>query len=465
MGVPPPEAVPLRQNSFKGEFIMKKMICTILAAALLLTLAACGSPIDINYDPPATQEATPAQGSIPTQEPTPDPTEPPPSLDEIIYEISQYAEDEGLQLTDDANLVISDMYDNGVTDAYGIFEYLRSWGMCVPESTDGIVVFKISYGSVYNYRSTGKFMYQAFTAELDSIDPETGAVTHLRTFSSEDTHSCSAALNGVGGTRRRTLMNFSADLSKMTANLTLEDGSEHVGWIDEKGNFTDVSQMVTPDAGDFGALTKHSNPCFGPDNYFYFKDLTNAVTKWGGVPQSAQIKRVPLDNLTISAVETLVEDDPWPTYAICFLPDGSVDPDKGYWDYYDEAMTYPAICGNLTDWLSENEGIGEEMINQAPVIDMIYKYTLSGIKDIFEWYSERTPLVPSVAGRTNWNPILSPDKSQVAFFSRLTTGTDISPYLFIVPVDGGDPVKVPTDYTFYDSNNLHTYLLTWNSAD
>lgn len=446
---------------------MKRMICVMMAAVLLLTLAACGSSIDTNYDPPSTQETTPAQEPTPTQVTTPDPTEPPPSLDEIIYAVTQYAESEGLQLTDDANSIISDMYHDGNTDAYSIFEYLCSIGMCVvPESTDGIIVFKISYGSVYNYRSTGKFMYQAFTAELDSIDPETGAVTHLRTFSSEDTHSCSAALNGVGGTRRRALMDFSADLSKMTAKLTLEDGSEHVGWIDEKGNFTDVSQMVTPDAGDFGALTKHRNPCFGPDNYFYFKDLTNATTGAGGLPNSAQIKRVPLDNLTISAVETLVEDDPWPTYAICFLPDGSVDPDKGYWDYYDEAMTYPAICGELTDWLSENEGIGEEMINQAPVIDMIYKYTLSGIKDSFEWYSERTPLVPSVAGRSNWNPILSPDKSQVAFLSKLTTGTDTSSYLFIVPVDGGDPVKVPTDYTFYSNGiNLLTYLLTWNGAD
>lgn len=443
---------------------MKRMICAVLAVALFLTLAACGSADDANSYPPPAQETTPAQETAPAQEPTPDPTEPPPSLDEIIYEISQYAEDEGLQLTDDANLVISDMYDNGVTDAYGIFEYLRSWGMCVPESTDGIVVFKISYGSVYNYRSTGKFMYQAFTAELDSIDPETGAVTHLRTFSSEDTHSCSAALNGVGGTRRRALMDFSADLSKMTAKLTLEDGSEHVGWIDEKGNFTDVSQMVTPDAGDFGALTKHSNPCFGPDNYFYFRDLTNATTS-GWSTKGAQIKRVPLDNLTISAVETIVEDDQSPTYAIYFLPDGSVDPESGYWEYYDEVMTYPARCGgmsnHLTDWISENEGIGAHVIDQAPVTYMIYKYTLNGIKDADKWYSERIPLVPSVTGRSNWNPILSPDKSQVAFLSKLTTGTDTSPYLYIVPVDGGDPVKVPTDYTFDNA----AYLLTWTGAD
>lgn len=443
---------------------MKRMICVMMAAALLLALAACGSSIDINDDSPSTKETTPAQESAPAQEPTPDPTEPPPSLDEIIYEISQYAEDEGLQLTDDANLVISDMYDNGVTDAYGVFEYLRSWGMCVPESTDGIVVFKISYGSVYNYKSTGKFMYQAFTAELDSIDPEAGTVTHLRTFSSEDTHSCSAAFYGAQ-TRRRALTNFSADLSKMTATLTLEDGSVHVGWIDENGQFTDVSQMVTPDAGDFGAITKHDNPCFGPDNYFYFKDLTNADTKWGGVPQSAQIKRVPLDNLTISAVETIVEDDQSPTYAIYFLPDGSVDPESGYWEYYDEVMTYPARCGgmsnHLTDWISENEGIGAHVIDQAPVTYMIYKYTLNGIKDADKWYSERIPLVPSVTGRSNWNPILSPDKSQAAFLSKLTTGTDTSPYLYIVPVDGGDPVKVPTDYTFDNA----TYLLTWTGAD
>lgn len=306
---------------------------------------------------------------------------------------------------------------------------------------------KVEPGETRNWDSTGTYAMTTFTVNLDSIDPNTGAVRHLKTFSSKDTHSCSSALDGMKSTKRRALMDFSADFSKMAAILTLEDGSEHVGWIDENGIFTDVSQKVTPDAGDFGALTKHANPCFGPNNYFYFRDNTDS---------DSLIKRVSLDNLTPSAVETMAKGNNF----IYPLPDGNIS--SYCWDYYDETMTYPARWDYdfMTDWISSNECVGKHRTQDK---DMIYKYTLSGVEDIFDkWYSELTPLVPSIKGRTNWNPIVSPDKSKVAFLSKLTTGTDQLPYLYIVPINGGNPVKVVTDYAFNDYYLWFTYLLTWD---
>ena len=439
---------------------MKKLTAVILAAMMVLSLTACGGSGDSALS--SDQVQTPA--SSPAETTAPEPEEPAPSLEEIMYDVSQYAENEDMQISEDAMAVISDMYDAGTTDAYLIFEYLCSNGLCTSKSsaTDGIIVLKYSPGSNRTWNSTGTYALTTFTVELDCIDPDTGAVRHLKTFSSEDTHSCSAVLDGSRSTRRRALMDFSADLSKMTATITLEDGSVHVGWIDENGNFTDVSKKVTSDAGDFGGITRHSNPCFGPDNYFYFRDLTNASTK-GFSTDGAQIKRVPLNNLTISAVETMVEDDPWPGTIIYPLPDGSVNT-GGYWDYYDNTMTYPARRDGdyMTDWISPNEGVGTHRTEDT---DMIYKYTLSGVDDIFKWYDKLVPLVPSVSGRTNWNPIASPDASKVAFLSKLTIGTDASSYLYIVSIDGGNPVKVSTDYIF-DSNSLYsTYLLTWSGAD
>lgn len=436
---------------------MKKIfIGAIMTITLLFLLTACGNSGD--SAPSSDQVQMPAETTAP------EPEEPTPSLDEIMFDVLQYAENEDMQIREGADEAISDMYAAGNTDAYLIFEYLCSSGLCTPSSstTDGIIAVKVSYGSNYTYNSTGTYKFTAFTAELDSIDPDTGAVQHIRTFSSEDTHSCSAVLNGSRSTSRRARMDFSADLSKLAATVTLEDGSIHVGWIDENGNFTDVTQKVTVDAGDFGALTKHSNPCFGPDNYFYFRDLTNSSTS-GFSTHGAQIKRVPLNNLTTSAVETMVDDDPWPGTIIYPLPDGSVDT-GGYWDYYDETMTYPARRDGdyMIDWLSPNEGVGT---HRTADTDMIYKYTLSGVNDIFEWYDELIPLVPSISGRTNWNPVVSPDASKVVFLSKLTTGTDTSPYLYIVPIDGGNPVKVSTDYTF-DNNSLYfTYLLKWSGTD
>lgn len=439
---------------------MKKFFSAIMAITFLLLLTACGSSGD--SAPSSNQVPTPA--SSPAEATTPEPEEPSPSLDEIMYDVLQYVEDEDMQISENAIAVISDMYDAGTTDAYDIFEYLCLNGLCISKSAtaDGIIVLKYTPGSDRTWNSTGTYALTTFKVELDCIDPDTGAVRHLKTFSSEDTHSCSAVLDGRGSTRRRALMDFSADLSKMAATITLEDGSVHVGWIDENGNFTDVSKKTTADVGDFGGITRHSNPCFGPDNYFYFRDLTNASTR-GFSTDGAQIKRVPLNNLTISAVETIVEDDPWPGAIIYPLPDGSIDT-GAYWDYYDSTMTYPARRDGdyMTDWISPNEGVGTHRTEDT---NMIYKYTLSGVNDIFKWYDELIPLVPSISGRTNWNPIASPNASKVAFLSKLTTGTDASSYLYIVPIDGGNPVKVSTDYIF-DSNNLYsTYLLTWSSAD
>lgn len=84
-----------------------------------------------------------------------------------------------------------------------------------------------------------------------------------------------------------------------------------------------------------------------------------------------------------------------------------------------------------------------------------------------DWYSEKTPLTPDIKGRECRNAVVSPDKSEVAFLSSLTTGTDTNYYLFTIPVDGGNPVKVQTDYQFnlsrdFTVQNSHVdFLLDW----
>lgn len=240
----------------------------------------------------------------------------------------------------------------------------------------------------------------------------------------------------------QTQMHFNSDMTKMVATVTMEDGAVHVGWIDESGTFTDVSEKVTA-VSSFSGLTYHVTPCFGPDNYFYFRDET---------ADDIPVKRVPVDDVREETVEIMLEDDPWPGAELQILPDGRVVEDTPKWYYYDESMSYPASCTSFGDWLSPSECVGKN-----PDDDMIYRITLSGVEYIFDWDLEWTPLVPDIKGRTNWNPVVSPGCDSVAFLSKLTSGTDTAPYLYVVSLDGGEPIKVDADYSFSD----HTYLVDW----
>lgn len=254
----------------------------------------------------------------------------------------------------------------------------------------------------------------------------------LHTFSSEETHSCSAELNSIGAYTRAALRNFNADMTLMTATLTLKSGAMHVGWIDEQGKFTDVSEKVTVES-DFGALTKHTHPCFF-ENYFYFRDITN---------DNVQIKRVPINNLTNEAVEVMAENCKWNGISIYLLPDGSVVDSSDPFDYYDLSMSYPTRVGNTSEWISDSTIIGNG--NGMNDRDNISIKNLSGQTGPFDWYTDSTTLVPEVKNRVNWNPVLSPDGNNVAFLSKLNSGTDRSTNIFIIPATGGEPRKITTD--------------------
>ena len=315
-----------------------------------------------------------------------------------------------------------------------------------PSLDDGIIVVSESFGRAYTYKSTGGVKCNAFTVNIDKIDPETGSVTHIRTFSNEDTYSCSAYLRDIGGNTANAMRSFNPDMTLITATVRCESGAEHIGWVDENGNFTDVSEKITVES-DFGALTIHRHPCFF-ENYIYFRDCTNT---------KIQIKRVPMDNLTADAVEIMVDGTNWNGVDIWLLPDGTaIDTADGY-EYYDSSMQYPARAGLFYDWVSADVCVGNWFGTHGN--DIIYKYQLSGEEDIWDWYSEKTTFIPSVKDRRNWNAVVSPNGDQVAFLSQLTSGTDQSTNLFLISIDGGEPIKVNTDYTF--TAGQHCGMIDW----
>ena len=315
---------------------------------------------------------------------------------------------------------------------------------------DGIIVVSVSYD-----KDAGRLVSHelpSFTVDLDKIDPETGNVTHIRTFSCMDKSVCSAYLLGIGN--YKALENFNSDMTLMTACHPQPNRENHIGWIDENGQFTDVSAKITTES-DSDALTIHGVPRFFGDYLYFIDDSENEDDFTRTHPQ---IKRVPLNNLTPDAVEVMCECDNYNYNDASFIqirPDGTVaDPNDSisvysdyHFVYYDSSMQYPAQAGYIYDWISADTCIGNGVSDSYG----IYKYQLSGKKD--DWYSNKTSIIPEGKDRVNRNAVVSPESNQVAFLSRKFLSTS----LFLVSVDGGDPVKVQTDFSFNDD----TYLIDW----
>lgn len=322
-----------------------------------------------------------------------------------------------------------------------------------PASLDGKGILAVSYeqGDLYNYTTSDSAKCVAGICNLDFIDPDTGDVSHFKTFSSLDTHSCTLSTRGLSSNTADALRSFSPDFTKMAASLTMEDGATHIGWIDENGDFTDVSAMIT-ETSDFGALTKHDAPTF-VNGYLYFTDHTDSYSS----------KRVPIDNISASAVETMIDHAVWRGIETP-RADGSVVDSTNIYEYYDASLSHAAPQGIFTDWITDKECIGVEN-------GMLYRYILNDDQsDLFfsNWYSDCIALVPRVNGRHNWCGVVSPEKDRVAFLSRLESGTDSTAHLFITSVSGNDePVEIYTDYQFpsdFSIQNSYKYrvsLVDW----
>lgn len=424
---------------------MKKVLSIVISAVMIASLVGCSNS---NNNSSEYVAPTGANGSIETEQVTEVTTTP--SLSSVKDAVKELAESNGMIMGENVDEVIEGKYNEGLYDSYEIYQYLCENGYCNEPTKEEILVVSLSKGGNYTYNSTDTYKFTAFTVNLDKINPDTGAIDHVRTFSSEDTHSCSSVIYCIGGDTSCTRQSFNEDFTKMTATVTMQDGAVHIGWIDGNGSFTDVSKQITTES-DFSGLTKHECPRFF-GGYLYFRDLTN---------ENVQIKRVPLNSLEPKKVETLLDDTTWNGIIVYPLPDGSVlDSSTANRVYYDESMKYPANNNFFTDWISENVCVGANK-------GMIYKYHLldNSSTSLLSWYSDDEALVPDIKGRTNWSAVVSPDGKKVAFLSRLTSGTDTAASLYIVSSDGGEPTKIETQYAFpseYSVNAKNSVgLLDW----
>lgn len=431
----------------------QRFLCIAIVLVMILGVCGCGSSSDSALaDPaPAEEEATAAIAVSEAQNDSYSETE--------VYEVEDtYTVDELVMMIESGELSLDDIYmqvANGKINEsedilYEVESIVAEFEAEKARNASGIVVAKIVLGQQRTWNSTGTFHSTPFTLYLDVINPDTGDVSNFKTFSSMETYSCSPGCYsgmfgsiGIGSNTSVTRNYFNSDFTKMIATLTMEDGAIHVGWIDENGQFTDVSAKVSH-SSEFSGLINHQKPCFYND-YLYFMDFTN---------DDVQIKRVPIDSLSEASVEILVDNVTWKGVGIYPYPDGSVvDNANAMQEFSDESMNYVANSNFFNDWISTTEFVGTDDY-------MIYKYVL-GDKDSYEylaWYDDRTALVPEVKNRRNWNAVVSPDGDKVAFLSMLTEGTNTSTSLFIVSINGGEPIKVNTSYDLSNPNDYSSLV-------
>ena len=96
---------------------MKGKRILVLLLVIILMIQGCGNSGDESHE---------ANESYYNNEGYENEEEIIPSLDDIIDEISQIAEDEELEVGEEAISVISNLYDEGNYDVDNIFEYLYS---------------------------------------------------------------------------------------------------------------------------------------------------------------------------------------------------------------------------------------------------------------------------------------------------------------------------------------------------
>lgn len=225
---------------------------------------------------------------------------------------------------------------------------------------------------------------------------------------------------------------FTSDYSKIAVSRTdSQSGQNCAGWIDVNGDFFNVSEALGQlDRGDFDDPVVYLAIGFTDDGFFVYKQVSGL-----GVNGKSSYHYVPVDNVNPSEIRDGI---PFPGY-----DEDGLNLSKG-------------VFSKVT--VSDYIGGSRYLIN-----------TSDGVSQIFDAATgEKTNYVPGTS-RFSWHGVLSPDESQVAFMSQPKSGTKKD--IYIMPLEGGDPVNVPTDNfqlssqhgceTGHDYGSQITMLVDW----
>lgn len=248
------------------------------------------------------------------------------------------------------------------------------------------------------------------TCDINSFNPENGEIKLICQFqfkgSPNITYFWMDTMSGG-------YYQFDSTYSRMTTKKYLTTtGEEHAGWLTADGEFFDVTEAIGWDRqSDFDAPVHSASMGFTDNDLFIFsvKDSNdNTKTVYYSVP----VSDVTVDNVQECHVSACSE------YVV-----------ENYSEYYTKLLWE---YGKPTSWIDGTHCIltPKRGLPNNPVASVILD-TESGTL---------TEYIPG-GSRDNWNGHISPDGTQIAFTSALKNGSE-KPDIFIVSVDGGDPIRV-----------------------
>lgn len=386
----------------------KKTIVTILTLALsAMVFAGCGS----------SQE--PATASY-------EETGPAVYADEVGEEPAEIAE------PDDVSKELIDV--TGENDDFGRppEDECAEW-----EEDDGIEeeVVVAETGEIEGIIVVQNYFYHAddgvsniFVYSVQAVNPNTGESTKIAEFSINRPHNVTSSefyyltpiigLNNRFGYDRRF---FSNDFSKMAATKVFNDKNEtHAGWIDQSGEFFDVTEALGEQSSDFGDPVTYGAIGFTEDNLFVYSN------------------------------------NPSPSYMYWHNDDFRyVNPDS---NKSQEGNPLEGLC-QIIDGNNRFYCISDRIDEGTFLVDG-YEGDFCGSMLYNPKSHESSEYIPGTS-RSNWSGVCSPDGSQIAFLSMPKEGNS-NPEIFIIPFEGGEPEKLNCDIVFSNDTDMSpSSILEW----
>ena len=247
------------------------------------------------------------------------------------------------------------------------------------------------------------------------VNPDTGKETVIADFSIP--RSTENEVYAGGGSYSCPKYGFSDDYSKIICNKHFIETKEiHAGWVDSDGNFFNVTEALgLQSKSDFDDPVRYSAMGFYNGYFGYRLEVKGGIYTYGYVP---------LDNISPGAIQ---EGNLF-TLTKPYTADDSLIAEK-YGGRYKP--------WHVSDWIDDTRCI---------VSDVYDVYSGSGDMDSLIIDTAAQSEIKYIPGdsRDNWAGVANPDGTKIAFMSSVRNlnvsyhETDI----YIVPIDGGDPVKV-----------------------
>jgi len=295
---------------------------------------------------------------------------------------------------------------------------------------------------------------------LINIDPVTGETRGIREFVTTGLRFPGFNTGDFGryamnGPILSPQLNETMDRFAVTMPSVGIDNASHVGWVESRGNFFDVSALIIEPQDDFSETIQHRNPQFGANGYFYFASLHRARSDWQS--NLYNILRVPLDDLSPETVEIMASEIEGGDFHIHL--DGSVSTDKGRGtpieSIADGNLVVPRDGYRFTprQWVGENTMLavyhGNVLRNtyDTAVPTLVYLNAVprdDNFGNVMDAVLETMQFIlPANMTRISWDAVMSPDGTEIAFFSRSTTST--APELFIASANGENSRRIDVD--------------------